>query len=693
MSYIYIINNNDWNYESKYKYGYTENPITRIINSHEQHSYQSYYIKLYKIEKTDKYKINYKEYDKIISFIGRDQNIIKNIEEYYDIKLAYLRSINKFLVNNNGSTEFIYKSGVDILHNLLLNEYPLLGLNVSIVKIEDINIQITKKLDKKKYEILLNPFNHKKIINIREYQQKIITGCVDILYKNNKVYLELATGGGKSYIVYNILNIIKPKIIIIFSPLDIIKSQNISNKYITILDNKYKIFSNCPNKKIDENIIITLCTQSYKNIYDYIIKYNIEDICIWFDESHWAFEEWSKYEDDIKEFFLENTNNISKRIFTSASPDKELVLKNKRIFGELYNPIKVCELIKDKWLCSINPYVFSMNKNDPDIINYNLEGFKDKNKKFGFSFHSNCNNAYNLFIKHYGKYKKNKTDIKPFLLLGDNFTEDYDIILDYDYKDVKIFETTPNSIAYVVKRFSIGYDFDKIDILFISDPKTAYKDIIQTIGRGMRPDKLGENGTNLYKILDVYLPVYIEEESNNEYKNIIEVLRYLIYDIGLEYKNINFHNNIQKENDCNENLNDKDKYIGNEEVKGILLELLKIGNKKIWNCKSLTEHLCKNNIHNQKDYNEYYKNNPELAIPENIFIEYPDFIWYDTYKKDECPYYSKIDCIDIIKQLDNDDLYMYDDEEKLKYFNNIDNKIPTECLWGFYGGNRCNYFN
>lgn len=688
MSYFYIINNNDWIYENKYKYGYTENPIERIINSREQHSYQSYYIKLYKIEKTEKYKINYKEYDKIISIIGRNSEIITNIEDYYDIKLSFLRNIHKYLVNNNGSTEFIYKTGIDVLHNLLLNEFSLFGLNVSIIDIEDINIQIKQY----KYELSSNnnPFNYIKINNIREYQQEIISGCIDIINNKNKVYLELATGGGKSYIVYNIINKIKPKFIIIFSPLNIIKSQNISKKYIKILDNKYKIFSKCPNNIINDNIIITSCTQSYKNVYDYLIKYNIKDIFIWFDESHWSFEEWTNcIDDNIKKFFLEDINNISKRIFTSASPDKELILKNKKIFGELYNPIKVFELIKDKWLCSINPYVFSINKNDPNIIYYNLDGFKEKNKKFGFSFHSNCNNAYNLFMKHYHLYKKNNTDIKPFLLLGDNFKEEYVIILNYNYKDVKIFETSPNSIGYVVKRFSIGYDFDKIDILFISDPKTAYKDIIQTIGRGIRPDKLGENGKNLYKILDLYLPVYIEEEIENEYKNIIEVLRYLIYDIGLEYKNINFTN----KNTDNKKINNEDKYIGNEEVKGILLNLLKISNKKIWNCKKITEHLCKNNIHNQKDYNDYYKNNPELAIPEYIFIEYPDFIWYDTYKKDECPYYNKLECIEIIKNLYRILSNYERDNEKLKYLNEYDVKIPTnDSLWHFYGGLRRDYF-
>jgi hypothetical protein len=170
-------------------------------------------------------------------------------------------------------------------------------------------------------------------------------------------------------------------------------------------------------------------------------------------------------------------------------------------------------------------------------------------------------------------------------------------------------------------------------------------------------------------------------------------MRYLIHYIVLEYKDIIYKNVKAKKHYDITDKNDDKKYIGNEEVEGVLLELLKNCNKKLWNCKKITEHLCRNNIHNHKDYNEYYKNNPVLAIPENIFIEYPDFIWYDTYKKDEYPYYTKKECIEIIKKLDNDDLYMYDDEEKLNYFNNIDNKIPNECLWGFYGGNRDNYFN
>ena len=45
-------------------------------------------------------------------------------------------------------------------------------------------------------------------------------------------------------------------------------------------------------------------------------------------------------------------------------------------------------------------------------------------------------------------------------------------------------------MAYVVKKFSMGYDFEGIDYIIFTDRKTSYKDIIQSIGcRGLRSDK------------------------------------------------------------------------------------------------------------------------------------------------------------------------------------------------------------
>ena len=53
----------------------------------------------------------------------------------------------------------------------------------------------------------------------RQYQGDIIKLGVDKMNELGKFYLELATGAGKTYIVFNILNILKSNTIIIFSPI------------------------------------------------------------------------------------------------------------------------------------------------------------------------------------------------------------------------------------------------------------------------------------------------------------------------------------------------------------------------------------------------------------------------------------------------------------------------------------------
>ena len=88
----------------------------------------------------------------------------------------------------------------------------------------------------------------------------------------------------------------------------------------------------------------------------------------------------------------------------------------------------------------------------------------------------------------------------------------------------------------------MGYDFNKIDFICLSDPKLSLQDIIQCIGRGIRPDALGQYGSNKEKILVISLPVYIDENGDNKYEKIIEVLKYLLYDIEISFEEIEFKN-------------------------------------------------------------------------------------------------------------------------------------------------------
>ena len=718
--YIYILDNKDWQYENKFKFGYTKNPLQRIKDSHEQHSYLSTYYALYSIERTAEYALDFNEYDKIIYQLSSYR--IEKYKNKYKCPFANLASIGSHLVNNGGSREFIYKEGLDVLEHVVLEEFAILGLKATKVDVCDVNLEIKNYYDNynktmeerdgssdsedtailiQEYYTRHEPYN----IMLRNYQRELIKKIIGCFKNRNRCYLELPTGGGKSVIVYNVINVIQPKIILIFSPRKIINEQNICEKYLDILNVKYRVITDASyiTQAITENTIIVSCVQSYKKIYNAITKYNLTNIFIWFDEAHWSLEGWVGNNDKLKEFLLKDDKHISWRLFTSASPDENIINEHLQIYGELINDVSVKQLIDEKYLCNIRPYIFSTKKDNPDILDYVLTNFLENNKRFGMSFHNNCDNAFRLFIKHYNKYIKGLTTVRPFFLISDYKMVDLNYIdeslLNYNYKDIKTYEKTACSIGYVVSQYSMGYDFNLIDIIFISDPKLSLKDIIQTIGRGMRPDMLGTNGTNLYKVLHIYLPTYLEddEDKKNKYKKIVEVLKYLLRHIMLTFDNIQF-NSIKPKND-----NDKidkdgdvcDMYKGCEEVKAKLLEIIRTDNALLWNTRRVESHLSMYNIHNSQDYVKYINTNIHLGLPvlSSLFIVFKDFAWYNTYKEGECPFYNKIDCIKVIKNIDTCEYYaLEDDNDKIEYLNKYDNKIPDTNLWRFYGNNRSEYF-
>ena len=72
---------------------------------------------------------------------------------------------------------------------------------------------------------------------------------------------------------------------------------------------------------------------------------------------------------------------------------------------------------------------------------------------------------------------------------------------------------------------------------------------------------------------------------------------------------------------------------------------------------------------------------------------FPSFDFNETYNKNTSPYYSREDCIKMIKIYEDDLIF---EEENIKENNadilefliNKDKKIPNECLWFYYGGNK-----
>ena len=524
---------------------------------------------------------------------------------------------------------------------------------------------------------------------VREYQKTIIDNIIIKLFSFHKLYLELATGGGKSYIIYKIMANIRPETIIIFSPRKKINKQNISKKYLSLINNNYLVYNCSDDKNFNEfkincikqhkNIIIVACPQSSNDkVYDIITNYNLSNIFIWYDESHHTIENWvNKLDNKTIKFFLEDKTKIINRIYTSASPDKEHVNKYLNIFGELYSPIKVKELIKLKWLCPIKCKILQHNIKDFNITTWILEGFTKESKNFGFSFHSRDNNAFNLFYKHYDLFINSKTNIKPYLLINDSGLNEINknklknIKLNYNYRNDKDFENTKKSIAYVVKQYDMGYDFKDLDYIVIPDPKVAFKDIIQCIGRGVRPDGKGDNGRNLDKELVLELPTYIIEEEDNDYKNIIEVLRYLILDLEIDIESILIK--PIKISGTEDLLNEE--YKGDKQNSSILLDLLYSHNilEKV-NTKSLIKFCKTYKVHNEQDYYRFKELNPSLSLKNNLY-EYPGFYWKDVIDTNNELYYkTKLECKNAKSALIKDFEKKLNEKEYEAFLENIEDK-------------------
>jgi superfamily II DNA or RNA helicase len=741
MKYLYIQTNKDWNHDNKFKYGYTEDPKCRLKS--DQHSHKSSYLALYECIETDKYKFHYSEYDRIISNLREmDDNDIKQYLLEYGINNSIISNkfieIKEYLINEEGGgTEFIkLNEGIELLDDIFINVFKDIGIITrklsknEIDNINDFNDKIYK--DNHKNDIILTKKNNK--IKLRDYQINIIENGFNMIKKYYKFYLELATGAGKSTIIYYILNsilLINTDIfytIIIFTPRINISEQNINDKYIKILNNKFNIYNNKKIRNIktfnnNSNNIISCCIQSFQFIYNKIItKFDIKNIIIWFDEAHYSIESWIKSANDYKKFYLTDNERIIYRLFTSASPNKDIVKNNSDIFGELYSPIPVRNLIKDKWLAPIIPLIMDFDeiiindddnddddKDDNDEENINkyyyytntiLDVFQKRNKKIGLNFHNSCKNAKFAFQSHFKKFINNKTNIKPYLLISnENINKKVLKFLDKDYKDLLNFEKfhieNNNAIAYIVNMYNMGYDNPKIDFLSFGDPKISNKDIIQSIGRGIRPDGLGADGRNLSKTNDIIIPIYNNSEETDKYikfAKIKEILQYLIYDIGLDIKDIKIYNksSINKRITSSDDSYYEDELEESKIIANIIKWDIEPTSEK-WTIKRIISHLMNNKINNYNSYLEYIllDENKELNLPLDLFKTYPNLNFNDTYKLS--PYYSRDECIEAIKNykndfIDDDEIDKENNNDIIEFLHNKDAKIPNYSLWYYYGG-------
>lgn len=713
---IYINTNSDRKQLGKCKYGYVngneQNLANRLSDSKEQFSDISKFIYIFRFEKSEIYNDDYIIIDHLISYGCRNKEIIEFLEMKYKTTLPYMRELFQYLIDGtNKFNEFIKDEGIPILINVLKRDFPKIGLRLTkeyspkeINKINDtgrINAKNDYEENRNKYKTIMKLHQLQKTPALiewskRPYQQTIIELGTLHLRKYHRFYFELATGGGKSYIVYKLLDVISSDTIIIFSPRKKINEQNRNTKYISILNNIYRVFNYSKDtnivdwlyRYINDKKIIVACIQSQEKIYDIIIDHNITNISIWFDEAHWSVEQWVDYKNNrSKQFFINDTNRIKKRIFTSASPDNYKVDLHPNVFGKLCRTIKVKELIGLKWLCPIKPRILEYDTQTLNLSDWIINEFTRTDSHFGFSFHSRDNNAFQLFYDHYQSYIE-ETTVRPYLLINheglsdENIKKLENIDLNYDFRNDEDFEYKENSIGYVCKRYDMGYDFDKLDYLVFSDPKMSRKDIIQCIGRGVRPDGLGENGKNMNKVLNIMLPVYIENYEGS-YKNIIEVLRYLILDLSVDILEGFIRRGMGVSSFSDKKGKDVE-YVG-EENKSVLLDLIYQHNILERPTTKILYRFCrKYDITTEEEYNRFKLLNSSIPLKDNIY-EYNGFKWKNVIDPEGKKYYREESEIENAEDQIISKIY---DEEELEEFsaeraengwiplNRYDPKIP-----------------
>lgn len=656
MSYLYIIQETGSEY-GKFGICKKSNP-SRILHGQTYCKNKLIVHNLYQINPNTDYEL-YRDYDKIISYIGKDPYKIKKVEQVYQISLNKLLLLKKFLIDEDGGTELFDMEGLNLLQDFIINELPLFRLSVEKLTNDEINqiLQITNENIKKiVYEKFFDNIFETKL---RFYQEVITKYILKYFESNKNIYLDLATGGGKSFIVFYILKVLKPDTIIIFSPRKKINQQNVSSKYVNYLGNDYNIFNYSNDDNFDNFIntykkkLIVCCTQSADKLCNEI-KNKTDNIFIWFDEAHWGVENWIR--NDNKKYWLES-NQIRYRLFTSASPDEKIVKTNLNYFGEYYKPFNVKYLIDNEYLCKIIPYMYETDQNNISMNSYILKHFKEKKRKYGFSFHNRDSNALKMFYRHYNEYSRKKTDIKPYLLIDDtNLDIEWSTILrhairlDYKFKNIDSFEKMGNCIAYVVKKYDMGYDFNKLDFITFSDPKLSGKDIIQCIGRG----------TRIYneKVCHILLPIYVSEDIT-EYDKIINVLQYLINDVGIDFETVLTNSSNSGEN---EELICKN-YDGTDVIKSIIIEKL---NMTIKTTRQLEKICVKFNIYNETDYNKFKLENKFYSLKKNIY-DYKGFKWKPIVDPKGEKYYDRnVDCENAINIIKYKIKNLSDDKEKQK---------------------------
>lgn len=708
---IYFLDHFSFIQDNVIKQGITDDIISRLYTYNTVHYHGAKITNMYEIYEQDKHKFDIK-IKKYFKSLNKKSN--GGTEFFNRIMINYF---DKLLDNNNITYYKYTQEEIDeyLLQSTILNIEPNYSDISSLIGIEEID------------NLNLNDFITK--FDERLYQNELVDDNVYELLSNKKSYVNSPTGTGKTYSIYKIIKELYKldnniENFIIFSPRKDINTQNKENKYLNIINidenNVYNKNSNITfskflqNKNQNKYNIIISCIQSLQQIKDIIEIFELKNIFVIFDEAHHSVEnkiiesdkidENTKFIDEFNNFWFVNNDIIKYRLYLSATPNIEDVEKYNMIFGKLYKKYSIKWFIEHGYLCPLKVFVqdeYKSNINDVEVLlndfNHNYKENITGSNKFGFSFHGNCNNAFELFYEHMKLYIDGIVFVKPFLCISDYspFKDKLSKIneklkelnKEFEYKNIEVFKETENSLAYVVKMYTLGFNFPALDYICFTDKKYQYQDIIQCVGRVLRIDPNNPN-----KVAHITINSYIDEYNyeSNEYSYLIKVLQFIQFEIGLEFGNgIEFTRNGGRRPNKRP-INNNNDYNGEDFSKtiDILEKLNKNPEKTKFNkssCKKFIKGYKLTSINQYKDLARKYLT--ILPLEPQEYFNVNSFDWFDYLSLNKNLYYNTIEEFEFaIKNILETNKELYNNlivDKSLFYIKitEIDNKIISEDLF------------
>jgi len=652
--YIYIRSHSSYDNENALKLGETNNIPDRDTQYATGEIKRGYFKKVIEILPNQKYTSSYVE------------------------KLLQKEFIN-YHIKYDAGTEF-YKNDID---EKIIPFLSATNIKFKILTREEIDNLIRAERIKKVIDlmniIVLNKKNKKnKLRNL--LQESYVINLIEELQKNKRVFLKAPTGFGKTHVYYKIIQRMKYKKILIFTPRILLNEQLTENKYsfyISDLDFTTVHFSNIENNKKDKTIkklsestktlLMTCCYQSQKKLLELIKKYKLKFDCIIFDEAH-CITNWT-LENNINEF-INNHDLCTFRLFGSATPTRDIE-KKQLLYGKIIEKVKVYELIKYELLCNIETIVKKLDNKKKEYHNLSeliVNSMTKYKKKKGIIYVNDCKNAQNLY-----NLMKKQTKINVYIYVSKNIDVDNE-----DDKDIKSFECDNKSCVIIcVGKIGYGYDNNFIDFICLGDQRQSETDIRQIIGRGLRWNK------DVYpnKLLHLLLPLY-KDEFDNYLKNehLKKYLDYIIGECGQDIV-IKCDGSGKVESEKKRMIHDGNSYDGENIPIEILNEYCTTGYNKFTD---FMKFLRRNKIFNEVKYNEL--KNSQQWMPDIGYIQkkYPKFCFRDIYpnsmdyywdKKTALTYFNNARNI-LIKNIGKDNYSDLTFDKLIKKCNIIDNKLP-----------------